>query len=69
MDDPPTANAGPDQTVDEGDLVTLDGSGSTDPESETLTYSWTAPAGVTLSDPNTANPTFTAPDRWTRTRR
>ena len=60
VDDPPTADAGPDQTVDEGDLVTLAGSG-TDPEGETLTFEWTAPAGVTLSDPTSASPTFTAP--------
>ena len=45
VDDPPTADAGPDQTVDEGDLVTLDGTGSSDPEGETLTFEWTAPAG------------------------
>ena len=50
----------PTRTVDEGDTVTLAGSG-TDPEGETLTFAWTAPAGVTLSDPNSANPTFTAP--------
>ena len=59
-DTAPTADAGPDQTVDEGDLVTLAGSG-TDPEGETLTFNWTAPAGVTLSDPTSASPTFTAP--------
>ncbi len=28
LDETPTANAGPDQTVNEGDFVTLDGSGS-----------------------------------------
>ncbi len=44
VDDPPVANAGPDQTVDENTLVTLAGSG-TDPEGETLTFNWTAPAG------------------------
>ena len=59
---PPTANAGPDQSVNEGDSVTLAGSGS-DPEGETLTYAWTAPAGITLSDATVASPTFAAPDR------
>ena len=58
---PPEANAGPDQTVSEGDLVTLDGTASTDPQGETLTFNWTAPAGITLSDPTSPTPTFTAP--------
>ncbi len=61
----PTANAGPDQEVNLGDTVTLDGTGSTDPDSDTLTYSWEQTGGgtvVTLSDPSSAQPTFTAPE-------
>ena len=60
--DAPTAEAGAGQTVDVGAIVTLDGAGSWDPEGEDLTYEWTAPEGVTLSDDSTARPTFTAPD-------
>ncbi|MBU0639840.1 MAG: hypothetical protein KKB50_13310, partial [Planctomycetes bacterium] len=61
--DAPTAEAGIDQVVTEGDTVTLSGSG-TDPEGQGLTYEWTQTSGpsVTLSDANAANPTFTAPD-------
>lgn len=36
----PTANAGQDFSVDDGDLVTLGGS-ATDPENNVLSYSWT----------------------------
>jgi YVTN family beta-propeller protein len=59
----PNANAGPDQTVDSGDMVQLDGTGSFDPSGQPLTYLWTQTSGpeVTLSGANTATPTFTAP--------
>jgi hypothetical protein len=59
---PPTANAGPDQTVNEQVLVSLSGSG-TDPESGLLTYAWTQVSGpsITFSNAGIANPTFTAP--------
>ena len=62
VNEPPTANAGPDQSVTEGATVTLAGSG-TDPEGQTLTYAWTPPSGITLSNATASNPTFTAPDR------
>jgi len=58
----PVANAGVDQSVNEGTLVTLDGSGSTDADGNTLTYKWTAPSGITLSSATDAKPTFTAPE-------
>lgn len=59
---PPTANAGPNQVVNTGATVQLDGSGSYDPGSSP-TYSWTQTGGpaVTLSDPTAVKPTFTAP--------
>ncbi|HET6831823.1 MAG TPA: PKD domain-containing protein [Solirubrobacterales bacterium] len=59
----PTANAGVDQTVASEALVNLDGSGSTDPDGDPLTYEWTQTDGppVSLSGAATATPTFTAP--------
>src|SRR5919109_3298124 len=64
VNQPPTANAGDDQTVNEGDQVSLDGSGSSDPDGDTLTYAWTQTAGtgVTLDDASSATPSFTAPN-------
>lgn len=59
---PPVADAGPDQSVNENSLFMLDGSASYDPDNNTLTYKWTAPAGITLSSTTIANPTFTAPE-------
>ena len=64
---PPIANAGPDQIVDEGDLVTLNGTSSSDTDSDPLTYLWTAPAGITLSSNTASQPTFTAPEVSTAT--
>jgi PKD domain/K319L-like, PKD domain len=61
---PPTADAGPDQTVNEGQAVFLNGSNSTDPDDGIASYHW-AQIGeptVNLSDPNIKQPTFTAPD-------
>ena len=61
----PVANAGTDQSVTVGALVTLDGSGSTDVDGDSLTYSWSltsVPTGSTasLTGPTTVGPTFTA---------
>ena len=59
----PIAYTGDDQTVDAGTLVTLHGETSYDPDASEITYQWTQVSGppVTLSDSNSANPTFTAP--------
>lgn len=61
---PPTADAGIDQTVDEGVTVSLNGSNSNDPDGVISTYEWTQTGGtpVTLSNAAAAQPTFTAPD-------
>jgi len=60
---PPTANAGANQTVGGGATVTLNGSASSDSSGSIAIYSWTQTAGggVTLNNPGTAQPTFTAP--------
>jgi PKD repeat protein len=60
---PPEANAGSNQTVVEGDTVTLDGSNSSDPDGDTISYQWTQMGGIqaTLSDPTAAKPTFVTP--------
>jgi hypothetical protein len=60
---PPVANAGPDQTVNEFSTVRLDGTASSDLDNDPITYSWTQIAGtpVAISGANTAQPTFTAP--------
>jgi hypothetical protein len=63
VNQPPTADAGVDQTVESGAPVSLDGSGSSDPDGDPLTYSWTQTGGpaVTLTGADTATPSFTAP--------
>lgn len=59
----PSANAGPDQNVAVGRTVNLDGSGSSDTNGDTLSFTWTivgAPSGstATLSDSTSQFPTF-----------
>ncbi|XPV75749.1 MAG: PKD domain-containing protein [Desulfovibrio sp.] len=64
LNDAPIADAGPNQQIEVGGLVTLKGDNSYDSDVEAITYKWTQTDGnstVTLSDDTAANPTFTAP--------
>lgn len=58
----PTANAGPNQSVVPGEVVTLDGSGSTDPDGTIISYNWvqTGGAGPLALSGTGATRTFTA---------
>jgi len=65
----PTANAGADQTANEGSAVTLLGSG-TDRPGDPLTYAWqlvSSSNGQSLPNGNTASYTFTPVDNGTYT--
>ncbi len=60
--DPPVADAGPNQALTGAATVTLDGSRSYDPNGDQLTFLWQQDSGpaVTLSNPNAAITSFAA---------
>ena len=67
---PPIANAGPDQiNLNPGVTVLLNSAGSSDPDGSISSYQWiqTAGATVTLTGANTATPSFVAPAAATAT--
>ncbi len=61
----PVADAGPARNITEGQSITLDGSGSSDPDNDVITFLWSMaqrPMGsmATLDDTMIASPSFTA---------
>jgi hypothetical protein len=61
---PPTANAGADQAVVEQTSVTLDGSGSSDPDGNSLMFTWSQISGasVSIANANMVQASFDAPN-------
>ena len=56
----PIADAGIDETVGVGEIVQLDGSLSSDPDGDIISYTWTAPPEIALSSSSLVRSTFTA---------
>ncbi|WP_428262429.1 PKD domain-containing protein [Haliangium sp.] len=69
LNEVPVANAGNDQIVRPGGSVTLDGTRSSDAEGPIASFAWEpalcmtieGPCDITLDDPTSATPSFTAP--------
>jgi serine protease len=64
VNDPPVANAGPDQSAYVGELVNFDGSGSSDPDGTIVAYDWdfgdsTSASGITVGHAYTAAGIYT----------
>jgi len=61
VNQPPVANAGPDQTVAAGTVTLLDGSASYDPDGTIVKYQWiqlSGRGGVTITNSNSSKPTL-----------
>ncbi len=65
--DAPVADAGPDQTGVQSGIIVLDGSRSSDPDGDPITFVWEQESGpaVTLSAPHAAQTSFSAGDGQT----
>jgi PKD repeat protein len=62
---PPVANAGPDITAAAGEIITLDGSQSNDPDGfplPSMRYTWSSAANLDISDRSEAIATVVAPN-------
>ena len=58
---PPSADAGGPYSANIGEAILLDGTGSSDPDMDVLSYSWSATAG-SFNDPTLVSPVFVAPN-------
>jgi hypothetical protein len=63
--DPPVADAGPAVSGRKGTVVTVDGTRSSDPQGEPLTYSWNQIGGLpaTIADKSSASTSVTLPNK------
>lgn len=63
VNNPPTADAGSDITLNENSAVALSGNASTDPDNDSLSFSWQQIGGpvVPIADANSATPSLTMP--------
>jgi PKD repeat protein len=63
----PVAKAGLDRTAAPGEVVTFDGSGSYDPDGQSLTHTWTFGDASPMAPGRTAQHAYTAPGVYTLT--